>query len=97
MLAIVLAFIAAVAVATMLDVGDRGVCGDSALSDCYDFSSSAKPLVLAFGWAGAVVIAFSAPVALAFAIRGRGGRDLLGLAGFGAVLLAISILIARIS
>lgn len=98
LLAIVLGIVAAVAAVTMLDVSDKGVCSDAALGgDCYDFSSSAKPFVLFFGWAGGVVTGLAALGALVFTFRGRAGRPVLIATGVGVVLLAISILIARTS
>jgi hypothetical protein len=97
-LAIALAIVAAVGIAVMVDVSDVGVCEDAGFaSECYDFSSSAKPFVLIFGWAGSVVAALTALGALAFAIRGRGGRPVLAGTGLAIALLAISVIIARVS
>jgi hypothetical protein len=95
LLALVLALLAAVAISVQLDVSDKGVCGDTTIGDCYDFSSGAKPFVLAFGWAGAIVAAVTALGALGFAIRGRGGRFVLIGTGLAILLYAISIGIAQ--
>jgi hypothetical protein len=95
-LALALAIVCAVGIAVMTDVSDVGICADAVPgSDCYDFSDSAKPFVLGFGWAGSIVAGIAALAALAFAIRGRGGRAVLGATGVAVVLLAISIVIAR--
>lgn len=97
-LAIALAIVCAVGIAVMIDVSDVGVCEDVVLAaECYDFSGSAEPFVLIFGWAGSVVAGLTALGALAFAIRGRGGRPVLIGTGIAVVLLAISVIIARVS
>ena len=101
-LALVLAVVCAVAVAVMVDVNDTGTCDDVDVSqvsgtyDCYDFSSSIKPLVLGAGWLGAILTGAAAILALAFTIGGRGGRLLLMVVGAAAVLLAVSILAAQL-
>jgi hypothetical protein len=95
-LALAAAIVCAVGIAVMLDVSDTGICADAAPgADCYDFSSSAKPFVLIFGWAGSIVAGLTALAALGFTIRGRGGRAVLLGTGLAIVLLAISIIIAR--
>src|SRR5215203_4421509 len=95
LLALVLALISAIAIVTMVDVSDTGICADKAFGDCYDFSSSAKTFVLAFGWAGGIAAALSALAALVFAVRGRGGRAVLVGTAITMALLVISIVIAR--
>lgn len=95
-LALALAIVSAVGIAVMTDVSDVGVCADAAPgSECYDFSDSAKPFVLIFGWAGSIVAGITALIALAFTIRGRNGRPVLVGTGLAVVLLAISVIIAR--
>ena len=97
-LSLALAIVAAVGIAVMTDVSDVGVCEEASFgSECYDFSESAKPFVLVFGWAGSVLAALAALGALAFAIRGRGGRPMLIGTGIAVALLAISIIIARVA
>jgi hypothetical protein len=96
-LALVLAFLAAIAISVELDVSDKGVCSDVQVGDCYDFSSGAKPFVLAFGWAGGILAAITAIGALAFAARGRGGRWVLIGTGLAILLYAISIFIAQVA
>ena len=96
LLAIALAIVCAVGIAVMVDVSDTGICADASLgSDCYDFSDSAKPFVLGFGWAGSIVAGLTALAALGFAIRGRGGRPVLVGTGLAVVLLVVSIAVAR--
>jgi hypothetical protein len=101
-LALVLALVAFAAVATMIDVGDKGVCADisgqgNGIYECYDFSSSVKPIVVGAGWIGAVLAGVATILALGFAIRGRGGRIFLLTTAAAAIFLAISILAAQVS
>ncbi|MCB0875419.1 MAG: hypothetical protein KDB46_04395 [Solirubrobacterales bacterium] len=100
-LALVLALVAFAAVATVIDVGDKGVCGDLSnqsrgFYECYDFSNSVKPVVVGAGWIGGVLAGIAAILALAFAVRGRGARVFLGTTASAAVFLAISIVAAQI-
>jgi len=96
-----LAIICAVAAIVMADVGDKGVCSEvraqSGLIECYDFSESVKPIVLAAGWAGAVLAAIAALLSLAYAVRGRGGRILVATTITAATLLIVSIAIAQVN
>lgn len=97
----VLAIICAVAAIVMADVADKGVCGEiggrSGLIECYDFPESVKPIVLATGWAGAVLAAVGALLSLSYAIRGRGGRILVVTTIAAAILLMISIGVAQVN
>lgn len=102
-LALILAFVAAVAISVLVDVGDNPVCDEITSAqravggyECYDFSGSVKPIVQGAGWLGGIVTAVAALLAAAFAIRGRGGRLLLAAMGAGAALLGISILAAQL-
>ena len=102
LLALVLAFIAAVAITVMVDVADRSVCSEPPKADelvggyeCYDFPGWAKPFVFGAGTLGGIVTALAALLALAFTIRGRGGRLLLIVTAAGLGLLAISVLFAQ--
>ncbi len=101
-LALVLALVSFAAVATMIDVGDKGICEDRAdqggfVYECYDFSGSVKPIVVGAGWIGAVLAGVAAILALGFAIRGRGGRIFLLTTAAAAIFIAISILAAQVS
>lgn len=101
LLALVLAFVAAVAFVVMIDIGELTPCAEigsdlSLLNDegeCFDGSDSEKTISLVLGWPGAFVAALAALLALAFAVRGRGGRPLLIAIVAGAVLLGLSLLI----
>ena len=102
LLALVLAFIAAVAITVMVDVADRSVCSEPPKADelvggyeCYDFPGWAKPFVFGAGTLGGIVTALAALLALAFTIRGRGGRLLLIVTAAGLGLLVISVLFAQ--
>jgi hypothetical protein len=101
-LAFALALICAVGIAVMGDVADKGVCEDidlsqtSGLYECYDFSASAEPIVLAAGWIGAILAGVAAIMALAFTIRGRGGRPLLFVTAAAAGFLVLSIIVAQL-
>ncbi len=101
--AFVLAIVCAVAVAVMVDVNDTLLCDEVGTAqqriggyECYDFSSSVKPIVVGAGWIGAVLAGVAALLALAFAIRGRGGRILVLVTAVAGVFLAISVLAAQI-
>ncbi len=102
LLALVLALVAAVAITVMVDVADRSVCSEPPKADeliggyeCYDFPGWAKPFVFGAGTLGGIVTALAALLALAFTIRGRGGRLLLIVTAAGLGLLVISVLFAQ--
>lgn len=101
-LALALAVICAVGVAVMTDVADKGVCEEVDLGqvlgpyECYDFSASVEPVVLGAGWIGAVFAGVAAILALAFTIRGRGGRLLLLVTAAAAGFLVLSIVVAQL-
>jgi hypothetical protein len=102
LLALALAVICAVGVAVMTDVADKGVCEEVDLGqvlgpyECYDFSASVEPVVLGAGWVGAVLAGIAAVLALAFTIRGRGGRLLLLVTAAAAGFLVLSIVVAQL-
>lgn len=100
LLALVLAFVSAVGVAVMLDIGETTPCSDvqsiADLNDdgeCYDGSDTKKTIALILGWPGSALAGIAALLALGFAIRGRGGRTLLMTIGAAAVLIAASLII----
>mgnify|MGYP001173996696 CR=1 FL=1 len=101
-LALALAIICAVAVAVMVDVNDTQLCEDvnraevPGVYECYDFSGSIKPVGVGAGWSGAVLTGVAAFLALAFTIRGRGGRTLLLVTAAAVAFLAISIVAAQV-
>lgn len=101
LLALVLAFITAVGVLVMIDIGDTATCEDvlagkadfNSDNECYDGSSSTKTIALVLGWPGSIFAGLAALLALGFAIRGRGGRQLVGAIAIAAVLLGLSLII----
>jgi hypothetical protein len=102
-LSVILAIVCVIVVIVMADVGDKGTCegiDPAAIRgtyECYEFSESVKPIVLAAGWIGGVLTGVAALLSLGFAIRGRGGRILLMTTAAAAFLLAVSILSAQLS
>jgi hypothetical protein len=108
-LALIFAFAAAVMVAVMIDIGDSPRCDDQqavreALAEatpgeeveCFDGSSTQKTASLVLGWGSAAIGALTVLLALAFAIRGRGGRPLAIAAVAAIVLGGLSILVGSI-
>lgn len=96
--AILLGFAAAVVIAVMVDLGSSPICEDvggalNPTEDCYDISSTAKPISLVLGWAGGVLGVIGAIMLLRFAITSRGGRLAVQLAVAAIVLSALSIVI----
>lgn len=99
-LALVLAFITAVAVIVVVDIGELTPCQDvtspAQLNDegeCYDGSDGEKTIAQVLGWPGAALAALAALMALAFAVRGRGGRPLLIVIAVAVVLLGLTLII----
>jgi hypothetical protein len=100
-LALVLAFITAVAVIVMIDIGELTPCEDvtnplTQLNDegeCFDGSSTSKTISLIVGWPGTILAGLAALMALGFAIRGTGGRQLVMVIIAAAVLLGLSLVI----
>jgi hypothetical protein len=98
--ALVLLFIALVAVLVVVDVGGTTPCEDvTSIADlnddgeCYDRSPAVKVFVLIIGSLGALASLAAAGLALGYAIRGRGGRLLLQAIGAAVVLLALTMII----
>jgi hypothetical protein len=107
-LALVLAFGAAVMIAAMVDINDTPRCDDRAALiakarenpgqkiDCFDGGSAKKAVVLALGFLGGAIGAIAAIVALLFTITGRRGRLLLQLTALAIALSGLSILIGSL-
>lgn len=101
---LVLAFLAAVAVIAMADIGALTPCEEaignpsllSADGECFDGSSTEQTLSLILGWPGAALAVASVLLALAFVVRGRGGRLPIIAIVAGAVLFGLSILVSSI-
>jgi hypothetical protein len=103
-LALALAFAAAVMIIAMADIGDTPTCDDvlsgkAALpsdNECFDGSSTQKTISLVLGWPSGVLAGIAALFALYFAATGRRGRELLQLVAVAIVLGALSIGIGSI-
>ena len=104
LLAIILAFGAAVIIAVMIDIGGRPRCDDitalvqakpnaNGKVECFDVGSTQRVITLGLGWIGGVLGGLAALLALAFAITGRRGRLLLQLTAAAAIFVGLSILI----
>jgi hypothetical protein len=98
--ALVLAFIAAVAIIVVFDIADTTPCNEvtsisqlNSDGECYGHSSTIKTVVLILGGIGSLLAVGSVLAALAFAIRGRGGRLLVQLIVGAAVFLGLSLII----
>lgn len=99
-LCLVLAFVTAVAVIVMIDIGELTPCADvtdvSQLNDegeCFNGSGTAKTIALVFGWPGSILAGLATLLAVGFAITGTGGRRLAFVIAASAVLLGLSLLI----
>jgi hypothetical protein len=96
----VLAFVTAVAIIAALDIGELTPCKDvtspsqlNSDGECFDGSSTTKLVALIFGWPGAVLAGVATLMALGFAVRGRGGRQLIIVTVVAAVLMGLSLAI----
>jgi hypothetical protein len=100
-LALILAFVTAVMVIAMLDIADTATCADVQAGiampnedlECYDGSKTNRTIAVILGLAGAALAGLATLLALAFAIRGYGGRPLAGAIIAGAVLIALALII----
>lgn len=108
-LALVLAFAAAVMIVAMVDINDTPRCDDPAgiaayhrdhpfdqTIDCFDGSQTKKVIVMGLGFAGGVVAAIAGLLALAFTFTGRNGRNVLAATALAIILSGLSILIGSI-
>ena len=99
LLALLLAFGAAVMIVAMVQIADAPLCEDVSLftteDECVDASGAGKTAVLAFGFPGGVLAAIAAFLAIAFAVRARGGRLLAMIAIPAVVLCVVSIIVTR--
>jgi len=104
LLALVLAFACAVFVSVMVQLGDTATCDDvlagtaqpNSDGECFDSSNTLKTVSLILGWPGSILAGVAALLALAFAVRGRGGRPLLVAIGGAVVLIALSMVFGSI-
>ena len=108
-LALVLAFAAAVMITAMLDINDKPRCDDPAgliayqqshpnarHVTCFDGSQVQQSITVIVGIAGGAVAGIAAILALAFTIRGTNGRRVLWATALAIVLSGLSILIGSI-
>lgn len=96
--AIVIGFGAAIVIAVMVDLGSSPICEDvggalAPTEDCYDISSTAKPISLGLGWAGGIIGVLAALALLRVAFTGVGGRLAAQLSGAAVALSVLSIVI----
>jgi hypothetical protein len=107
-LAIALAFAAAVMIIAMADIGDTPRCDDQAaleqerqetgdlVIECFEGSQTQKTASLGLGWPSGVIAALAALLALYFAATGRRGRLLLQITAAAIVLGGLSLLIGSV-
>ncbi len=97
--ALVLAFAAAVAIISMVDISGLTPCYDANRdpnftgTDCFDGSSKRKLLTLLLGFPGAALAAIAVALALAFVVRGRGLKQVGIAAGAAIVLYGLALLV----
>ncbi len=105
LIALVLAFGAAVMILVAIDIGDTATCDDfptlsleEQLADpeCFDGSSAQKAISVVLAWASGIIGAIAVLVALMFAFTGNRGPLLVRLAGGAVALGILSILIGSI-
>jgi hypothetical protein len=108
LLALALAFGAAVMILVAIDIGDTATCDEffedvasgqlvPELDDeCFDGSSGQKAVSVILAWASGVVGAVAALIALLFAITGTRGGLLVRLAGAAVALGVLSIVIGSL-
>ncbi len=107
-IALVLAFGAAVMIAVAIDIGDTSTC-DQFFEDvesgqvvpdlddeCFDGSSAQKSISVVLAWGSGIIGAIAVIVALMFAATGNRGPLLARVAGAAVVLGILSILIGSI-
>ena len=107
-LALALAFAAAVMIVAMADIGSTPRCDDEAAVDaelaatgaaeveCFEGSQTQKVISLILGWPSGILAGLAALLALYFAATGRRGQLLLRLTTIAIVLGALSIVIGSI-
>ena len=99
LLALALAFAAAVMIVAMAEISDTPLqkdCTPPACTEYFDGSSGEKTATVVLGYASGAVAAVGALLALFFAFTGRRGRTVLQVAGVAVLLGAVSILISAI-
>lgn len=101
--ALILAFLAAVAVVASIEIGDLTPCEEvtsaSQLSDsgeCFDGSDTEKTASLALSWPGAIFACLAVLLTLGVAIRGRGTGLAVKVTVAAAVLFGLGILVGSL-
>lgn len=98
-IALVLAFAAAVAIIAMLDISGLTPCYDANRdpnftgTDCFAGSSKRQLLTLILGFPGAALAAIAVVLTLAFVVRGRGVKEAGIAIAAGAVLFGLALLV----
>ncbi len=104
LLALLLAFGAAVMIIVAIEASDLNVCSDTAalereqaatgafIVECYDGSTTEKTLTVILGGLSGIFAAVGTVLAFLFTIRGRGGRPLV-ITAAAAVLLALIVIV----
>ena len=108
-LALVLAFGAAVMIVAMVDINNTPRCDDPAAIlqyhrdhpldrtiDCFDGGQTQKVISMGLGFAGGAVGAIAAILALAFTVTGLNGRRVLWATALAIILSGLSILIGSL-
>jgi hypothetical protein len=108
-LALVLAFGAAVMIVAMVDINNTPRCDDPAgiaayhrshpfdrTISCFDGSQTQKVISMGLGFAGGAVGAIAAILALAFTVTGLNGRRVLWATALAIILSGLSILVGSL-
>lgn len=101
LLALALAFAAAVMILLAVDLAEKPICADvggaeRATEDCFDVSAAQKTISTVLAWPAGILCAIAACVSLYFAATGRRGRLVLQVAGAAILLGALSILVGSV-
>lgn len=102
LLALALAFGAAVMILLAIELGQDPICddvefiGSSPAEDCFDISSGQKAVSLALSWVSGAIGALAVLLALAFAITGRRGTLLLQATGLAVLVGGVAILVGSL-
>jgi len=100
LIALVLAFLAAVAVVASIEITDLTPCDDvtgaQPFEECFDGSSTEKIASLVFAWPGAILAVLAVLLTLAFVVRGRGGQTAIKVTVAAAVLFGLGILVGSL-
>jgi hypothetical protein len=108
LIALVLAFGAAVMIAVAIDIGDTSTCDDffddvasgqvvpDFDDECFDGSSAQKAISVVLAWGSGIVGALAVVIALMFAVTGTRGGLLARVAGAAVALGVLSIVIGSI-